>query len=331
MVTSFFYDILVLYLTMEKQRGTYISIVRFVVFCALALMVLLSSCTSSKQLIYVETDLYELIIPEKHKEFLVLFPSFGGTIESVKKGSKLVEKALDVNIAVVIVKLNQDLFLNEEEQAEIGQVLLNVLIDNSGVEKDIYIGGFSSGGNLAMQTAKYLTNNQKVNLSIKGLLIVDSPLDLVQFYHNSKKLILKNNAKEAQCFIDYLDDRLGEMNSNLENYKLFSPCVNSIGYVENSKFKNTELVFYTEPASVFKKKNYQQDFKDTNSFQLQQLSEKLNALHYKVSYIETENKGYRDEDEGVHVPHSWSIIDVDAIMRWIKNKEMPLSNVLLLD
>ena len=331
MVTSFFYDILVLYLTMEKQRGTYISIVRFVVFCALALMVLLSSCTSSKQLIYVETDLYELIIPEKHKEFLVLFPSFGGTIESVKKGSKLVEKALDVNIAVVIVKLNQDLFLNEEEQAEIGQVLLNVLIDNSGVEKDIYIGGFSSGGNLAMQTAKYLTNNQKVNLSIKGLLIVDSPLDLVQFYHNSKKLILKNKAKEAQYFIDYLDDRLGEMNSNLENYKLFSPCVNSIGYVENSKFKNTELVFYTEPASVFKKKNYQQDFKDTNSFQLQQLSEKLNALHYKVSYIETENKGYRDEDEGVHVPHSWSIIDVDAIMRWIKNKEMPLSNVLLLD
>ncbi|MBL4745552.1 MAG: hypothetical protein JKY08_04225 [Flavobacteriaceae bacterium] len=270
--------------------------------------------------------MYQLIVPNKYKEVLILYPSFGGTTATVKKSSQLVEKALDAQIAVIILKWNSYLFLNLQEQEEIGNLLYTILEKMDAVKKDIYIGGFSSGGNLAMQTGRCLTSMRQAELAVKGVLIVDSPLDLVQFYRNCQKIIKDTNTSEARYLLHYLERKLGTPQLGLEHYKIFSPCINEIDYVENCKFKNTELVFYTEPARAFKKKNYSQDFEDTNSFQLQLLWKTLSNLDFKVSYIETVNKGYRIG--GIRAPHSWSIIDVDAIIGWIKYKKKPPSNIL---
>ena len=64
----------------------------------------------------------------------------------------------------------------------------------------------------------------------------------------------------------------------------------------------------------------QQTGLDTPAYYIQKLSESLKKRDFtNVTYIPTENKGYRAN--GNRHPHSWSIVDKENLMNWILNRK----------
>jgi predicted peptidase len=265
---------------------------------------------------HIDTELYELIVPKKHNELLILFPGFGGTNKSIKTECSIVQKALKENISILILKNNQNFFLDNKELEKLRKVVIELIEENNINSKSIYIGGFSAGGNLGLQLGKCLIKKKKYENNIKGIFIIDSPVDLEQLYFNYQNKLAEDESGDIKYFLNFMERQIGNPENNMEKYKEYSPYLSSIKYTKNVEFKNTELIFYTEPAIKYRKDNFNQNFEDTNGFQIKKLSKLLNKRGHKSKYIETENKGYRKN--GMRNPHSWSIMDENEIIEWIK-------------
>ncbi len=270
----------------------------------------------SEKAIHLNTEIFELIVPEKHEEILILFSGFGGTSKSIKTECNIVQKALQENISILILKNNQNFHFENKQLEKTGNIVLNLIIENNLNSKKIYLGGFSSGGNLGLQLGKHLTKMKDYEESIIGIFVIDSPVDLAQLYFNFQKKLVDDKSGESKYFLELLTEQLGNPEKNIEKYKKYSPFLGSIEYTKNVEFKNTELIFYTEPAAVFRKNNWNQEFENTNGYQIKKLNKLLNKRGYKSKYIETNNKGYRKN--GMRNPHSWSILDENEIIEWIK-------------
>lgn len=266
--------------------------------------------------INVDNEIYELIVPEKHKELLILFPGFGGTNESIKTESNIIQKSLKEKISILILKNNRNLFLDNNELEKLGKTVVEIINKNNINSKRIYIGGFSAGGNLGLQLGKYLTKKRNYKNNLKGIFVIDSPVDLQQLYFNYKKSLVEDKSGNIKYFLNFMEKHIGKPDKDFEKYKEYSPYLGSIEYTENVEFEKAELIFYTEPALKYRNDNFNQNFENTNGYQIKKLSKLLNQKGYKTKYIETENKGYRKN--GMRNPHSWSIMNENEIIEWIK-------------
>lgn len=267
--------------------------------------------------INIDNEKFELIVPEKHKELLILFPGFGGTNESIKTECNIVKKALKQKISILILKNNRNFFLEKKELEKLGETVVE-LIDKKNINNNkVFIGGFSAGGNLGLQLGKYLIKKEKYKNNLKGIFIIDSPIDLEQLYLKYEKSVVEDESGSIKYFLNILEKQIGNPKKDFEKYKEYSPYLSSIEYTKNVEFENTELIFYTEPALKFRKDNFNQNFENTNGYQIKKLSKLLNQKDFKSKYIETENKGYRKN--GMRNPHSWSIMNENKIVEWIKN------------
>ena len=278
---------------------------------------LLSCKNYTEKEINIENEIYELIVPKKHKELLILFPGFGGTNESIKTECDIVQKALEKNISILILKNNRNFILEKNELEKLGETVVELINKNNINNNKIFIGGFSAGGNLGLQLGKYLTKKENYKNNLKGIVVIDSPIDLQQLYLKYEKILVEKESESIEYFFKILEKQIGNPKKDFEKYKEYSPYLNSIEYTENVEFENTELIFYTEPALKYRKENFNENFEDTNGYPIKKLSELLNEKGFKSKYIETENKGYRKN--GMRNPHSWSIMNEDEIIEWIKN------------
>lgn len=289
------------------------------VILILFIFFILSCKTYNEKEFKINSEHYELLVPEKHKELLILFPSFGGNNESVKNESNLVNYALENRISILIFKINTSLFFDSKGKLNFSKLTSMIIKENNLNPNKIYLGGFSAGGNLALQLGKSFTESNSKISNPKGIFVVDSPVDLLKLYQNSKKRaqIEKPEANsESDFIIEYLEVMIGKPERDIELFKEFSPYLDTLKYIENVKFKDTKLLFYTEPARKFNLLNYNRTFEETNSYQIKNLHNELKKNGLISKYIETENKGYRKN--GNRNPHSWSIIDEKEIIDWIK-------------
>jgi hypothetical protein len=164
---------------------------------------------------------------------------------------------------------------------------------------------------------------QKAPIAPKGVFVIDSPIDLAALYRSSKKNIARNFSKasvqESTWIINLLGRRFGHPDDSLSNYEQFSVYTSETDHSDNlQKLRNTKIRFYTEPDSLWWKKNRMADADQMNAFYLEKLSEQLQRSGFEeVEYIATKNKGYRAD--GRRHPHSWSIVDKQELMEWIKD------------
>jgi hypothetical protein len=216
---------------------------------------------------------------------------------------------------------NQKLWLEETEKQKLAELIQKIFTDNQLPTNEAYIGGFSSGGNMSLLIGSYLAKNKQFNLTPKGVFIVDSPIDLVALYKSSEKNIKQNfseiSVTESKWIIETLGKQFGNPASDITKYLKYSPYTSKTANIDNLEgLRKIKIRLYTEPDTLWWKENRKSDYDQMNAYFIKSLSEDLrNAGFIDVSYIPTENKGYREN--GDRHPHSWSIVDKKELIKWM--------------
>lgn len=269
---------------------------------------------------HIVQESYELYKAKDSKATLILYPGGGATSKETKEEFDIITAARANNISVLLMNFNRHLWIDETTTTQLSQELETIFTENHLETENIYIGGMSIGGNVALTLSNYL-HQKKLNIVPKGTFIVDSPIDLYALYESSIKDIANPNFDEERLaepkwIVNYFEEKFTK-DSLLQNIQKVSPFTFESKYTGVSNLKNGKLRFYTEPDSLWWKENRQTDFESTNAYSIQQISKDLKAKNWnQLELIETKNKGYRANGE--RHPHSWSIVDSRELIEWMK-------------
>lgn len=267
------------------------------------------------------TSEFELIKAENQKGLLILFPCFPCDAKNTLNEFKISEVSVNNGFSVLVMNLNELLYLKPKEKQELAEQLTKIVSEHNLSKKNIFIGGFSSGGNVSLTISDYLVNN-KSQIQPKGVFIVDSPIDLLGLYRTAEKNLKLNFSKpsvaESKWIKEMLDNEFGNPENGINNYELNSPFTLETQNIENLKgLKNLKIRFYTEPDLKWWNEHAKNDYKDLNAFYIQKLSDQLKVEFGKdnIELIKTENRGYRANRE--RHPHSWSIVNEKDLVNWM--------------
>ncbi|SDR71687.1 hypothetical protein [Christiangramia echinicola] len=269
----------------------------------------------------ISTDSYNLYKPNNTEAVLILFGGFPENGEIIETEFPITDMALEEEVAVIYMNYNRKLWLEESQKAALANDLKVLFETNNLPKKKIFIGGLSSGGNIAILIGNYLAENSNLNLEPTGVFVVDSPIDLAALYkiteENIKKDFSEASVGESTFIHNYFKSQLGNPNEEIKPYEDYSVFTHETKNYQNIEdLKNTKLRFYSEPDKEWWKKNMGVDYDQMNAFHLKRLTKFLQEQDYKdVEYITSENKGYRSNGE--RHPHSWSIVNKEDLLRWI--------------
>lgn len=274
------------------------------------------------EIIEIINENYELYKPNnKIKSVLILFGGYPDYAEDIEREFGILEIARANDIAVVLSNFNQKLWFDENEKYQLAFSLQNIFVDYQLPIDNVFIGGFSSGGTLSFLISDYIIGKKQFNIDPKGVFMVDSPTDLGALYTSCEKNIERNFSKlstqESTWLIEKLRSNLGDPRDDVTKYEDKSVFTLSTKKTSNLlNLKSTKIRLYTEPDTIWWKKNRMFDFEQTNAFYIKKLSENLFEQGFQnVEYIPTTNKGYRSTGE--RHPHSWSIVDKKDLITWM--------------
>lgn len=289
---------------------------------SILLLFMISGCFSSDKESNpktIEVD-YELIKAANQKALLVLFPCYPCNAENTKTEFKIIDVAQKNNISVLMMNFNQHLYLEKKEKEKLDKQLNSILEQENLKSENIFIGGFSSGGNVSFLLSNYLIQT-KNNIQPKGVFLVDSPIDLLELYKTSQKNVEKNVAsesvEEAKWIVSEFDKIFGVPSSGIKKYEEHSPFTFESKSIQNiSYLKDVKVRLYTEPDTIWWKENRANEYEDLNAHSIEKLAEELKKQNFKkTELIKTANRGYRSN--GNRHPHSWSIVDENDLVKWI--------------
>lgn len=269
----------------------------------------------------IVNDDYELIKSSESKALLIVFPGGGTTSKETKRDFKIVEKATNKGISVLLMNFGRHLWIENEDSQQLEKLITNAVAGNNLNTNRVFIGGMSIGGTVALTLSDYLHKTNST-LKPKGVFVVDAPIDLYALYESSQKDILRKDFSEERLaepkwIINYFEEEFGGKDSLLTNIQKVSPLTVKTKNTDNIKhLKSEKLRFYTEPDTLWWKEHRQTDFESTNAYTTQKTTELLSDNNWNnVELIQTKNKGV--QNDGERNPHSWSIVDVNKLIFWI--------------
>ena len=119
-----------------------------------------SEVESKQDFLEIVNDDYELSSPSKNsKAVLVLFGGYPESPKDVKEQFKILPIAKKNNVAVLMMNYNQKLYLSEEEKLQLANQLSSVFSAHKLPVENLFIGGFSSGGNVSLLLSAYLSKH----------------------------------------------------------------------------------------------------------------------------------------------------------------------------
>lgn len=292
------------------------------VYLSLLCILCLSHGTSKGQ--EVVNEWYTLSKPQgKVSAVLILFGGYPQNATDIQREFNIKDTANQKGVAVVYMNYSRKLWLTDAEKSDLADLLQELISTNNLPKDHITIGGFSSGGNVAMLISNYLIDNNS-GIKLNGVFVVDSPIDLVELYNIARKNIERNlvesSMQESQWLIQYLESQFNKPDQNIPAYEEHSVATLSKNNFDNIKeLKSTKIRFYTEPDTAWWKNYNGSEYEQMNAYHIKRLVEVLKKNDFKnVEYIATQNRGYRSN--GIRHPHSWSIVDPDELMDWILSK-----------
>ncbi|MDO6492409.1 MULTISPECIES: hypothetical protein [unclassified Cellulophaga] len=270
----------------------------------------------------IKTSYFELVKAKKQNGLLILFPCFPCNAENTLSEFKIAELSVKNNYSVLAMNLNQRLYLNKKEKQELADQLARIIKEHGLSKKNIFIGGFSSGGNVSLLISNYLVIH-KSQIKPKGVFIVDSPIDLLGLYTTAEKNLKLNfsvsSVQESTWIKNMFDEEFGNPSTDqITKYEQYSPYTFKTENINNLKgLKNLKVRLYTEPDVEWWKEYAKNEYEDLNAFYIQKLSEKLMIEFGEdtIELIKTKNRGYRANGE--RHPHSWAIVNKKDLINWM--------------
>jgi dienelactone hydrolase len=271
------------------------------------------SLKTNKGKVNGEAFKYHYLEPSGSKKgIVILLPGSGEKYQNVLTKVSLSRLLFNQGFVVVVPEVHTLLYA-DEYSINILDELLKIMVKTYGTKK-VVLGGFSSGGAIVTRYAEYLIS-KKVSIDLKGLFVVDPPLDLQRVYAAGDRML-------QNC--DGIIKRQGvNIKAQLENAFGGSPDQQRQQYNDHSAFTvNTSdggnarflislpIRLYTEPDLDFVKKNYCDRLQpnDINATDLEALQKFLvNAGSSRCQYITTKGRGF----------HSWNIIEPENCLDWI--------------
>ncbi len=269
-----------------------------------------------------KTEHYELLLPKaEQKGVLILFGGFPDNPAAIKREFKIVAPAMEAGVALVLMEFNRRFWLEEDEKTELAAIINRMFAEHPLGKENVTIGGFSSGGTVSLLLSDYLMQSGN-DVQPRGVFVVDSPVDLLGLYENSQRNIKRNfspvSVQESQMIISMLESNFGKPEDDIASYEAHSVYTLKTHNTENvAHLRDVKLRFYTEPDTLWWKQNRQNEYEEMNAYFIKQLTDDLiEAFGDNVTYLATENRGYRPNGE--RHPHSWSIVEVDELIGWIR-------------
>lgn len=253
------------------------------------------------------------------KGLLILFPGLGEDIHQPTKEQIELYNRLNNNcIAILILEVNKSFFLTNEQKLEISKIITEVSKELKINQDQIYCGGFSIGGNLSLDYAKFTLKNN-IDYSPRKLVLIDPPIDLYRLFKNTDKYLTENDCANNSNFMlceefDLLNRLLKFFIGNeIEDY------LKKTIYIENQindEFdfsKNFDMLFFTDK----KEKNYNKvNFKYSNYHSIISYVNYIKRISSKKIVIIDEVLIYDYEN---YQPHSWAIFKVEDFLKFIND------------
>lgn len=267
---------------------------------------------------------YQILKPKaKEKAVLILFGGYPESPGIVQREFDIQELALSEDVVIIWMNFNRRLWLKKNEKEQLSEIIHTAYQKHRLTSDDIYIGGFSSGGNVSLLLSSYLKEID-AKIQPKGVFIIDSPIDLLALYQTSERNIKKNFSKisvdESTMILDLLTQTLGDPKINISGFENNSPYTYTSKNISNLEaLEGVRIRLYTEPDTSWWMENRKSDYQDMNAFYIEQLSLQLRDVFGEdaVQLIQTKDKGYRTD--GTRHPHSWSIVDKEDLIEWMLN------------
>ena len=264
-----------------------------------------------------ETFSYSYIEPTQEiKGVLILLPGWGESPQSIFEKTKLPYLLLEKGFVTIVPQLHQILFADDHTISEINEIIKIQSDRYSSTEFNLFIGGLSAGGAIAIGYAEYVLEVDTTK-KLKGVFAIDPPLDLNRVYisaenkikyHCKGKLIKKEGSFIKNHLLHVLNGTPQEKPGQYLKYSAYSAGAQDGG---NAKFlKNIPVRLYSEPDLDFVRKMYcdELQYEDINAVDLEKMNKFLSGIgNTKAEYITTIGKGF----------HSWNILDPEDCANWI--------------
>lgn len=258
------------------------------IFLVLIVVTILFSCKSSiSEVNHIIDKEFEIYKVSNSKATLVLFPCFPCDIENTKNEFPIIEEANKKGVSVILMNYNFKLYLKDSELQNLSKHFNSIFENNKLSTDNVYIGGFSGGGNVTLLLSNSLIKEEN-SIQPKGVFIVDSPIDLLGLYKVAEKNIISNfsseSVQEANWIIDKFNSEFGNPKDSISLYKKLSPYTletNTISNVEN--LKNLKIRLYTEPDFDWWLKNRKNQKDEINSYFIEQLYNDLKIKGFQKS------------------------------------------------
>lgn len=271
---------------------------------------------------------YIAVAPDDNniQAFMFLLEGFGGTPDGLLTQTDLPIIAAKKGILCILPVLSTGrLYFGSDNTSQTSlKNMIELVARKYKLEnKSFYIGGFSIGGTCAVKYAELAINN-KYAVQPKAVFGVDPPLDWEQFYNAAKRVVRISKDRPVNNEVTYMIGRIekemqGTPETALHNYYNNSPYSYSDTTQKAVKtLVNTPIQLITEPDVDWWMANRGYDFTYMNVTSLAAMINELQRLGNKNALLTTTiNKGFRKPDMIRH-PHSWSIVDNEALLQWLK-------------
>ncbi len=296
---------------------------------AFFLLLTVAQAQTIKRVVVNERDsisgYYLAIEPASHRiaSVLVLLPGFAESAAAVFPETKLDNVAYTNDILVVAVGAGSKLYVDAQLLPELNLVFQDI-VKRYRVRPDQFVlGGFSAGGTVALRYAE-LCKESPADYPIqpKGVLTIDSPIDLFELWAYCDREIAKNFAEvgvsEARFVQQLMTREHGTPTDHIDEYKKLTPFYRDLTEPGNERhLRNTAVRVYHDVDINWYLRERRRSAFDAN---FAASSEFINRLllvgNQKAEFIQSDRKGVRSN--GTRHPHSWSIVNETECIRWIK-------------
>jgi alpha-beta hydrolase superfamily lysophospholipase len=256
---------------------------------------------------------------------LVLLPGLGEPARDVLRATHLAQEAAKRGFVVLLLGLNDHLSLDSASTRFLDDAIAAVVRQRPAVARQLVLGGFSAGGQLAFAYAEGLVRDSAQRpWRVRAVLGVDPPLDLTTHWQRAQLHVDRRDCAPFRVYdqrsLSYLTHELGGSPAQFPaRYRAASAFTRSDPAGGNAQWlRGVSVRLYSEPDLAFWQATcpaYQPE--DLNADGAAALVACLQRLgNQRASFLPTTDKGF----VGKHrMPHSWSIVDAVECAQWLQH------------